>query len=137
MVQLDDHEELAGGMPTDPPSNAPRRRRVPRQAAGWPGRYKFESASDQPWGRCRVLDISVIGAGVEIFGEAPTEIVGTRLVVEVQTPAGASVSIRLVGETRNAGRGPEGGIRVGLEFVDLSATERSILDALERMQVVW
>jgi hypothetical protein len=134
-----------------------RRRRVPRQEADWPGRYRFEcergaghgavdgdgEAGDgdgedpAKWGRCRVIDISVIGAGIEIFGAAPSAVVGRKLIVEVETPAGASVSIRMVGEVRNSSPGSQGGARVGIEFVDLSRTERSILEALERMQVVW
>jgi hypothetical protein len=54
----------------------------------------------------------------------------------VQTPASAAVSIRLEGEIRNVVRVTER-FRIGIEFAGLSETERSILDALERMRIVW
>jgi hypothetical protein len=43
---------------------------------------------------------------------------------------GASIDVTLTGEVRNAKAGPEGVVRVGIEFVDLSKTERSIVDLL-------
>lgn len=84
-----------------------------------------------------MMDISVIGVGLELFGAVPEDLIGHQLAVEVHTPIGASVSIRLVGEVRNTGPGPEGGTRVGLEFVDLSETERQMLHVMELLQVVW
>jgi hypothetical protein len=114
-----------------------RRRRVPRTSAGWPGRYRFEQDPVNEWGECEVIDISLIGAGLELMGDVPPVPVGVRIVVEVATPAGSSVTLRLAGETRNVAPGSGGGIRVGIEFIDLSDTERSILDVLSQMRVVW
>ena len=56
-----------------------------------------------------MIDISVIGVGLELFGSPPEDLIGRRLVVEVQTPIGASVGIHLVGEVRNTAPGPDGG----------------------------
>ncbi len=84
-----------------------------------------------------MLDISVIGVGLELFGSPPEDLIGRRLTVEVQAPVGASVGIHLVGQVRNTGPGPEGGTRVGLEFVDLSETERKMLHVMELLQIVW
>ena len=110
------------------------RRRVPRQTTGWSGKCSFGDEQDSH--DCRVLDISVIGAGIEVFDGVPDPI-GSRLTVEVSTPAGASVSLRLVGEIKNVGPGRDGGTRVGIEFADLSATERSLLTLLGEMKMVW
>lgn len=113
------------------------RRRVPRTSAGWLGSYRFEDGPGLGEGRCRVLDISVMGAGVEVFDGAPQQPVGHRLAVDVQAWAGGSVSIGLIGVVRNARTGHAGGLRLGMEFVGLSETERSVLDALEMMQAFW
>ena len=114
-----------------------RRRRVPRQSAGWSGTYVVEDEPRAGSHDCLVIDISVLGVGLELLGSVPTDLVGRRISLEVQTPVGTSVSIRLVGEVRNSAPGRLGGVRVGLEFIGLSDTERSILDALELMQIAW
>jgi PilZ domain len=114
------------------------RRRVPRVAAdGWSGRYIIEDDPDSNWSDCRVLDISVIGVGLELFGDASFDLVGHRLVVQVQAPVGESVSLRLAGRVMNQSKGPQSGTRAGLEFVGLSEAERSILKVLEIMKVAW
>lgn len=116
-----------------------RRRRVPRQIAGWTGKYRIEGDDPEAWHECRILDISVIGVGVELFGPVPDDdqLLGRCVVVEAQTPSGASLSVRARGEVRNVRPGAEGGIRVGMEFVELSETERSILDAFVVMGALW
>jgi hypothetical protein len=113
------------------------RRRAPRVTTGWPGRYIVEDDPHSGWNECRVLDISLIGVGLELFGDTDIDLLGHQLIVHVQTPVGESVSIRLVGRVMNTGRGNEGGTRAGLEFVGLSDTEQSILKALELMRVTW
>lgn len=89
------------------------------------------------WLECSVLDISIIGVGVEVFGGLPRDLIGRRMIVDVHAGGGASVSVHMVGQIRNTGPGPHGGTRVGMEFEGLSDTERSILDALEMMHVAW
>jgi len=114
-----------------------RRRRVPRVSAGWLGKYRVEDDPQSDWGECQLIDISIVGVGLELFGVVPDDLIGHQLAVEVHTPVGASVSIRLVGEVRNSGPGPEGGTRAGMEFVDLSETEQQMLHVMELLQVVW
>jgi hypothetical protein len=114
-----------------------RRRRVPRQPAGWFGKCRVEGESDSSWSECRVIDVSTVGAGVEILGVVGRSLVGERLVVEVQAPTGATFSVRFVGQVKNAGAVPQGGLRLGMEFVGLSRTERSILSLFEQMGVGW
>ena len=64
------------------------------------------------------------------------DMIGHRLVVHVRAPAGESVSLRLVGQVKNLS-GRLGGARAGLEFTDLSETEREILKAMELLKVAW
>lgn len=114
------------------------RRRAPRVGTnGWIGRYTVEDDPDEGWRECEVVDISLLGLGVELFGDVPEKIIGKRLVVHVQGPVGNSVSIRLAGEVRYLGNGRAGGTRAGLEFVGLSETERAILKAMEVLKVTW
>ncbi len=84
-----------------------------------------------------MIDFSVLGVGLELFGTLREDLVGRRIVVQVHVPVGKSVSLRLVGEIRNNVLGPQGENRVGMEFVDLSKTERAILGVMEEMKVVW
>jgi hypothetical protein len=113
------------------------RRRVPRQPAGWFAKCVLEEDSEQPWSQCQVIDISTIGAGLEVHGMANRFLIGKVIVVEVTAPTDADFSARFIGEIKNAGEVPHGGIRIGIEFVGLSRTERSILDVFEQMQVSW
>jgi PilZ domain len=119
-----------------------RRRRAPRvSTSGWSGRYVVEDDPESSWNECNVLDISVLGVGLEAFptdpGDVSEALIGRRIVVHVQAPTGASVTVRLIGRAKNVTPGRDGGTRVGLEFVDLSETERSILRVMELMKVVW
>jgi hypothetical protein len=114
-----------------------RRRRLPREVAGWRGRFKYKG---QPAGcskECRVIDISLIGAGLELLGTVPEDLLGRELSVVVETPAGASIKLKLKGVVRYIGAGRSGGTRVGIEFTGLSETERSIVDVMSHMEIFW
>jgi hypothetical protein len=118
------------------------RRRLPRQDANWQGKYTVEGAPGV-WGACEILDISILGTGLELFEDSqhllPSigDLVGRPVLVEVQTPAGASITLQMMGEIRYTTPGKRGGVRVGLEFSLLSETEQAIVNMLESMQAVW
>jgi len=120
-----------------------KRRRLPRQEAQWHGKYTIESGPSGVWGACEILDISILGAGLELFEDSrhlPStegDPIGRWILVEVQTPAGASITLQMVGEIRYSTEGKQGGTRVGIQFNDLSETEQAILNVLEQMQAVW
>jgi|SRR5580693_3776413 hypothetical protein len=111
-----------------------RRRRLPRQDADWPGKYTLDGGT---WRACQVLDISILGTGLELFEPPEGDLIGREITVEVETPAGASITLRMTGEIRNVAVGPDGGRRVGTQFAELSETETAILQVLEHMRVVW
>jgi len=114
--------------------NMERRRRVPRvETTGWHGSYTDLDETRH----CRVNDISVLGIGLELFGDVPKDLIGHRLSIDIQAPIGESVRLNLVGKVKNASPSPNGGIRAGLEFVGLSETERAILEAMALLGVVW
>lgn len=116
-----------------------RRRRVPRQIAGWMGKYVVEGDEPEVWNDCKVADVSVIGLGIELLGVVPDadNLRGRNIIVESTTPAGASLSVRAKGEVKNIGPETKRGICVGIEFVEMTDLERSILDALVAMDALW
>ena len=110
---------------------------MPRQRVAWPGKCLLQEEPAAAWVECRVLDISVIGVGIEVTGAMPRDLIGRHVTIEVNPPVGTSVMLRMLGEVRNAHGTPGGGTRVGMQFVGLSEVERSILTVLELMQVAW
>jgi hypothetical protein len=118
-----------------------RRRRVPRQEAGRPGKYLFENDPESAWGECQILDISVLGARLEIREPLQHDLIGREITLEVQKAGavtGALSTSRLVGVIRNVASGSEGGIQMGIQFVgDLPWSEHAVLDAYDRMQMFW
>jgi c-di-GMP-binding flagellar brake protein YcgR len=113
------------------------RRRVPRTIVdSWTAWYIDQDDSDSAWKECRVMDISLIGVGLQLLG-VQSDLIGHQLVVQVQAPVGESVTLRLKGRVVNLGDYPQDMTRAGLEFVGLAEMERSILGVLEQMQVAW
>lgn len=114
------------------------RRRVPRVRTGnWPGRCRVEGYPEWADVESELVDLSLLGAGIEVDGGENAELVGQRVVVEVQAPVGRSVSLRLVGVVRNVTSTESSRTRVGIEFVDLSETEQDILKVFSMMKVLW
>jgi hypothetical protein len=110
------------------------RRRAPRVATpDWWGTYT--DTDDVRY--CKAIDISVLGVGLELFGEVANDLIGHRLNIEIQAPVGESIVLGLRGTVKNVSLGSDGTTRAGLEFVDLSETERAILNAMALMGIGW
>ncbi len=103
------------------------RRLLPRQFTDWQGKYMFEDDPDQRWRDCRVVDVSSAGAGLQLIDTSEDEIVGERVLL----------AVHLRGVLRNAGPGRAGGLRVGIQFIDLTDGERHYLESLKELQVAW
>jgi hypothetical protein len=85
-----------------------------------------------------VVDVSVIGLGAELVAEVPTDPVGMQITIEVHPSAGRTmIDLRLIGTIRNASPAGGGRLRVGVEFVGLSETERAICDAFSQLGILW
>jgi c-di-GMP-binding flagellar brake protein YcgR len=110
------------------------RRRVTRQGACWSGRYKVEGRRRSDWRECLVVDVSRLGVGLVLDGSIPRDLVSEEILVELHLP-GTTVMVRLRGEVRHAAHNVRGGARIGMEFVELSEVERSVLDVLESVPV--
>jgi PilZ domain len=121
---------------------AEERRRVSRQDADWVGTWRLADHPDATSFECKVLDISKLGAGIEIDQSRQVDLIGQKITVTAQPLAGGSVSVRFVGMVRHVHRkventefrgGAQGRIsRLGIEFVSLSNEEIATLDAIGR-----
>ena len=110
------------------------RRRLHRQPAGWAASYQLAGEVASGWRDCRVVDISMHGAGIT-FDRNPAELSG-RL-VSVNLPGdGSSVNVRLEGKITNTAITMSRDIRVGIEFFPLSETEQAITAVLSVMSDV-
>jgi len=103
------------------------RRLLPRQFTDWQGKYMIEDDPDELWRECRVVDMSSAGAGLELLGVRPEELPGHKIILAVQ----------LRGEVRNFRPAKNEGMRVGIQFSDLTPEEREYLDSLMELKAAW
>ncbi len=108
-----------------------RRRRARRETAGWLGRYALDTRGWPDWSRCRVVDVSVAGVGLELLG--PPVAVGERVAVDLQLLRSNMARITLTGEVRHAAA-VEGTLRVGVRFVEVTELEHALLARLVARQ---
>jgi hypothetical protein len=111
------------------------RRRAERQSAVWIGLCHVQGDSSELWRDCGVFDLSAFGVGMDLRHPDASELIGRS--VSVRLPIGVSMDMTLMGEVRNAKDGPDGIVRIGVEFEDVSDTERSIVEFLERDSLRW
>jgi hypothetical protein len=79
------------------------------------------------WSRCRVLDVSIGGAALELLG--PAVAVGDSVVVDLQLVRSSVARVTLTGEVRHEST-VDDHQRIGLEFVDVSDLEHALLRRL-------
>jgi hypothetical protein len=103
------------------------RREVPRQTIHWEGEYRVDGDAEGRWRRCRIIDVSTAGAGLELLDARPEETCGRQITVAVQ----------LHGEVKNSSEGAEDSLRVGIQFVELTPSERNYLESLAQSQARW
>ena len=106
------------------------------RAHGWPGKCIVDDDPEAAWIECRLLDLSHIGMGLELFGDVADAVMAHRLVVHIDV-GGPAINLRLVGRVKRVGAGYPGWTRAGLEFEGLSETELSILKVMEHLKIGW
>jgi hypothetical protein len=111
------------------------RRRAERQSAVWIGLCHVQGDPLELWRDCGVFDLSAFGVGMDLRHPDASALVGRS--VSVRLPIGVSMDMTLTGDVRNAKEGPDGIVRIGVEFEDVSDTERSIVEFLERDSLRW
>ena len=107
------------------------RRRAEREKTLWMSRCQVEGESSDLWQACAVFDVSSLGVGIDLPNSGPADVLLNRRIT-VLLELGSSVDLTVAGEIRNVESCPDGISRVGIEFVGLNDTERSIVGLLER-----
>jgi hypothetical protein len=104
------------------------RRAVPRQPADWFGFFRFDDSDTDAWRCCRVIDISRLGAGLELFGTSGDE--------DMTGPI--TVSLELRGGPRGLTMNPdENSARVGIEFTTPSEAAKIYMRSLSGVRSRW
>jgi len=110
-------------------------RRRERLPVGRRGFCRIDSDPRDEWLHCRLVDVSMLGLGIDVQHPAPTASIGRRITVEI-LPFGDSVNFRLEGSIREATRMRAGGtIRVRIAFGRLTTSERYMIDVLTWTEV--
>ena len=102
-------------------------RRVSSRDVEWTTRYWLEGSSDRQWRVARVLTVSDSGLIAELFATTYQETRAHRVVLEMRVPP-AVLHIR--GDVMRADHGEQGGVRVRIQFVNLSVVERDLVESL-------
>ena len=98
------------------------RRAAPRQPTDWMAYYRLDNAEDSAWRPCRILDISPLGAGLELHDIAADEVLDGAI----------TVSFELRGESRNIVRSEDGTTaRFGIQFPELTESAKEYLNRLD------
>ena len=108
------------------------RRRAPRLTAGWQSRYTLDERPDDGWYNCRVLDISLGGAALELFGPAPLEGAGIRIELHT-TGLPAGMQLDATARHMDTGAGTGTGMRVGFEWHELTFSQATLLNTLLKL----
>jgi len=79
-----------------------------------------------------VIDISMFGLGITFDYPQPSDLPGRLISVNLPGDA-SSINVRLEGEIKNATPTLHRSVRVGIDFIGLSETERAITAVLSAM----
>ncbi len=105
----------------------PQRRLLPRQFTDWQGKYMIGDDPAQPWRDCRIVDVSSAGAGVELVDATDDVSSGCRIIL----------AVHIAGVVRYSEPEKKNGRRVGIQFAQLSAAERTYIESLESLGTGW
>jgi hypothetical protein len=107
------------------------------------GSCYIEGEPSDLWRECAIIDVSALGLGIELLHPDPVDLLGLWQDGELRTHVSRRITVRLelgpsvemtvAGRVRNAGSGPDGIVRAGVEFVGLTETERSMVDRLVQL----
>jgi hypothetical protein len=104
------------------------RRRSPRSRADWPARLHID-ANDE-WRECRVIDISVDGAALSLFGATLIEGLEGPIHLAIRSVVGEEAGTTIPAIIRRRLQLPGRRVVVGVEFAVLRPEERDLLQLL-------
>jgi hypothetical protein len=104
------------------------RRGVPRQPADWYGFYRFDNVEHEPSRPCRIIDVSTLGAGLELYDIAEGE----------QMDGLLTVNLELSGEVQSIILNENNGTaRVGATFPNPTEAALQYVAALHEIRSLW
>ena len=107
------------------------RRRSVRLPAGWLAHYALDDRRADSY-ICRVVDVSLGGAAFELFGPAP--LYGARIHITLRAAADLSEDgVEFAAIARNIRAGTDGGVRVGIEWQDVTGHQAALLNLLLKL----
>jgi hypothetical protein len=105
-------------------------RRVERRDMGVTVTYTSTQHPGHGWHACRMLNLSELGVGLEIYDLPGDELGEGQIVVNFEILDRIGEPLRLSGSIRHTGPGPFGGVRVGIEFGPCDPLQRRLLENL-------
>jgi hypothetical protein len=87
----------------------------------------IEGDPSEVWRPCRVVDVSTLGAGLELFGTTPDEMAQRTI----------ALSVDLRGEVKHAVEATDDGIRAGIQFEDFTPSQSDYIRSLVKLQTLW
>ncbi len=93
------------------------RRRTDRHQSGWTGLCAVSGPGLYDWRECSILDVSTLGAALELDGISYEDLEGATV----------AISVELRGEVRYVVHHEAGKARVGVEFVGVNVGEEGAL----------
>ena len=107
------------------------RRRSVRQPAGWHAHYALDDRPEDNY-TCRMVDISLGGAAFELFGPAP--LTGARIRITLRAAADLLADgVEFAAIARNTRAGTGSGVRVGIEWQDVTGNQAALLNLLLKL----
>jgi hypothetical protein len=104
---------------------------APPRSAGWGAAYCI--GDDETWSECRLLDITLEGAQLELTGDVPDgAIPESPLFLQIESIAGDEVGITMRAAISNLDRTADGTLVAGIEF-SARREERMLLHLLVRL----
>jgi hypothetical protein len=103
-------------------------RRSPRYPADWTAQYRYDTAG--PWRACRVIDVSLDGAAVELYDDEEHEPEVGRFYLQVCSAVDGEVGVTVRATLRRHLRRDNGQLLAGIEFAPLPPVERNLLQLL-------
>jgi hypothetical protein len=107
------------------------RRRSVRLPAGWLAHYALDDRRADSY-MCRVVDVSLGGAAFELFGPVP--LIGARIHITLRAAADLLADgVEFAAIARNVQAGTGSGVRVGIEWQDVTGPQAALLNLLLKL----
>jgi hypothetical protein len=108
-------------------------RHDPRYPSDWAARFRFDITNE--WRPCRLIDVSLDGAAIELYGLSPHDSLDRRIHVEVASISGEGEAIHILGDVRHKACTQDGRVVVGIRFLLPNREQRNLLRLLVSLRV--